>query len=123
MKRITLGALALLLSLQVAAAAPFTIAKPWTTVRARPSADAPAIALAFGNDALPVVKRSGEWVAVRLSKGRLGWVPAADGAQAPAVAAPAPPQMPGFSALDAPPLTAATPLLLTRGDPMAPGGT
>jgi hypothetical protein len=89
MKRFTLGVLALLLTLQGAAAATLTITKPWTAVRARPQADAPVLALAFGNDALPLVQRSGAWLAVRLPGGRLGWVPATDAAPQAASAAPA----------------------------------
>jgi hypothetical protein len=96
MRRLTLGVLALLLTLQGAAAATLTITKPWTAVRSRPQADAPALALAFGNDALPLVRRSGAWLAVRLPGGRLGGVPVADAAPRTDGAAPA-----GAAAADA----------------------
>jgi Bacterial SH3 domain len=90
MRRLTLGALALLLTLQGAFAADLVIIKPWTTVRARPQASAPAVGLAFGNDTLALVRRSGDWLAVRLRGGRLGWIAAADAelaTAAPATAA------------------------------------
>jgi hypothetical protein len=95
MKRITLGALALLLSLQGAFAATLTITLPWTQVLSRPEAGAPALGLAFGNDTLTVVERRPQWVAVRLAGGRLGWIAAAAAAPAGAVAdAPATVQAP-----------------------------
>ena len=58
MRRLTLGALALLLLSQGAFAADLVIIKPWTTVRARPQPTAPALCLAFGNDTLALVRRS-----------------------------------------------------------------
>jgi hypothetical protein len=120
MKRITLGVLALLTALQCASAAPFTIAKSWTTVRARPSADAPALALVFGNDTLDAARRQGAWVAVRLGAGRLGWVLAADGSalvpQAAVQAAGAAQQTPPVQAAGAAPRPAGE-------EALAPGGT
>jgi uncharacterized protein YgiM (DUF1202 family) len=51
------------------------IRKPWVQVRSKPSEQSAAIALAFGNDTLPVVEKQGDWVRVRLDKNRDGWVP------------------------------------------------
>jgi uncharacterized protein YgiM (DUF1202 family) len=47
----------------------------WVQVRAKPSQDAKAIALAFGNDTLPVLETQGDWVRVRIDKNREGWIP------------------------------------------------
>jgi len=78
MKRVLLLFLALLLMLQGAFAATLTIKKSWAQVRARPDVRAPVLSLAFGNDTLPLVKRSGRWVAIRLPDGRLGWLASKD---------------------------------------------
>lgn len=80
MKRLSLGILALWVCLSTAGAAAktLTITRNWTTLRAGPSSHAPAVALAFGNDRLPVARRSAEWIAVRAPGGRELWVPAAD---------------------------------------------
>jgi uncharacterized protein YgiM (DUF1202 family) len=51
------------------------IRKSWVQVRSKPSPDAPAIALAFGNDTFPVLERKGDWVRVRLDGKREGWIP------------------------------------------------
>lgn len=51
------------------------IRKSWVQVRAKPSEDAAAIALAFGNDTYPVVGHQGDWVHVRLDHNREGWIP------------------------------------------------
>ena len=47
----------------------------WVQVRNQPSPDAKAIALAFGNDTLPVLETKGDWVRVRVDKNREGWIP------------------------------------------------
>ncbi|HKI98991.1 MAG TPA: SH3 domain-containing protein [bacterium] len=51
------------------------IRKSWVQVRSRPSQEAAAIALAFGNDTFPVVEKQGDWVRVQLDKRREGWIP------------------------------------------------
>jgi uncharacterized protein YgiM (DUF1202 family) len=51
------------------------IRKSWVQVRSKPSPDAPAIALAFGNDTFPVLERQRDWVRVRLDGKREGWIP------------------------------------------------
>lgn len=51
------------------------IRKSWVQVRSKPSTDAAAIALAFGNDTYPVLETQGDWVRVRLDGNREGWIP------------------------------------------------
>lgn len=115
MKRLTLGALALLLTLQLAGAATLTITNPWSTVRARPDAQAGAVAVVFGNDTLSVLERDGAWVAVRLPDGRRGWLPAAAGS-APAGNRPGrtqggePPEVAVARLIEAPPPPPAEPV-------------
>jgi hypothetical protein len=52
------------------------IRKAWIRIRVLPDTEAQAIALAYGNDVLEVVKREGDWVQVRVAKNRMGWIPA-----------------------------------------------
>ncbi len=54
------------------------IRKSWTQIRSAPDLNARAIGLAFGNDKYPVTGKEGDWVRVRLSKNRDGWIPAED---------------------------------------------
>jgi uncharacterized protein YgiM (DUF1202 family) len=51
------------------------IRKSWVQVRSKPSPDAAAIALAFGNDTYPVLETQGDWVRVRIDGNREGWIP------------------------------------------------
>lgn len=54
------------------------IRKSWTQIRSAPDFNARAIGLAFGNDKYPVTGKEGDWVRVRVSKNRDGWIPAED---------------------------------------------
>jgi len=51
------------------------IRRSWVQVRSQPNETAKAIALAFGNDTLPVVETQGDWVRVKIDKNRDGWIP------------------------------------------------
>lgn len=53
------------------------VRQSWVQVRAKPSADSAAIALAFGNDTFPVLGHEGNWVHVQLPQHRDGWIPLA----------------------------------------------
>lgn len=54
------------------------IRKSWTQIRSAPDINARAIGLAFGNDKYPVTGKEGDWVRVRFSRNRDGWIPADD---------------------------------------------
>lgn len=54
------------------------IRKSWTQIRSAPDFNARAIGLAFGNDKYPVTGKEGDWVRVRVSRNRDGWIPAED---------------------------------------------
>ena len=54
------------------------IRKSWTQIRSAPDFNARAIGLAFGNDKYPVTGKEGDWVRVRISRNRDGWIPAED---------------------------------------------
>lgn len=54
------------------------IRKSWTQIRSAPDFNARAIGLAFGNDKYPVTGKEGDWVRVRMSRNRDGWIPAED---------------------------------------------
>jgi hypothetical protein len=105
---------------QAGLAADLTITKPWASVRARPEPQAPAVALVFGNDALPVLRQTPGWVQVRLPGGRTGWIDRTHGAlETPAVSQPAvapPPVAQPAGALSAP-------ASLVTDWELAPGGT
>jgi hypothetical protein len=105
---------------QAAHAADLTITKPWASVRARPEAQAPAVALVFGNDALPVLRQTPGWVQVRLPGGRTGWIDRTHGAlETPPVAQPPVAQPPVAQPAGA----LSTPASLVTDWDLAPGGT
>lgn len=110
---------------QAGPAADLTITKPWASVRARPEPQAPAVALVFGNDALPVLRQTPGWVQVRLPGGRTGWIDRAHGAlETPPVAQP-PVAQPAVAqpAVSQPAGALSAPASLVTDWDLAPGGT
>lgn len=87
-----LAALLLTGSLLFAADEQLVLGRPWARLRSRPSETSRAVAIVYGNDVLAVLERKDGWLKVSTAGKAVGWLSAADAADAgaPSAATPRP---------------------------------